>query len=152
MLNQLRIQNFKGWKDSGLIRTAPLTLFFGTNSSGKSSIGQFLMMLKQTIDSPDRKAVFFPGGKNTAVQLGSFREMVYQRNPENRISFEYQWGFKDAISFKDPISEKSYFGDALNFEAEVGLISKEQLSVSLNKFKYMLFHKENIPYRLGWNE
>ena len=48
MLKQLRIQNFKGWKDTGSIRMAPISLFFGANSSGKSSIGQFLMMLKQT--------------------------------------------------------------------------------------------------------
>jgi len=58
MLKQLRIQNFKGWKDTGTIRMAPISLFFGANSSGKSSIGQFLMMLKQTVESPDRKAVF----------------------------------------------------------------------------------------------
>ena len=43
MLKQLRIQNFKGWKDTGAIRMAPLSLFFGANSSGKSSIGQFLI-------------------------------------------------------------------------------------------------------------
>lgn len=58
---------------------APLTLFFGANSSGKSSIGQFLMMLKQTAESSDRKAVFYPGGRNSPVQLGSFQEMVYGR-------------------------------------------------------------------------
>jgi len=58
MLRKLQIQNFKGWKDTGTINMAPITLFFGANSSGKSSIGQFLMMLKQTIESSDRKAVF----------------------------------------------------------------------------------------------
>ena len=47
MLKQLRIQNFKGWKDTGIIRLAPISLFFGANSSGKSSISQFLMMLKK---------------------------------------------------------------------------------------------------------
>jgi predicted ATPase len=81
MLRQLRIQNFKIWKDTGSIRMAPITLFFGENSSGKSSIGQFLMMLKQTVESADRKAVFYPGGKNSAVQLGSYQEMVFHRNP-----------------------------------------------------------------------
>ena len=60
MLKELRIQNFKVWKDTGNIHLAPLTLFFGANSSGKSSIGQFLIMLKQTVESPDRKAVFTP--------------------------------------------------------------------------------------------
>ena len=79
MLKQLRIKNFKGWKDTGLIRMAPITLFFGANRSGKSSIGQFLMMLKQTVESPDRKVVFYTGGKNSAVQLGSYQEMVFLR-------------------------------------------------------------------------
>ena len=39
------------------IKMSPLTVFFGTNSSGKSSIEQFLLMLKQTVDSSDRKMV-----------------------------------------------------------------------------------------------
>jgi len=39
MLKTLRIQNFKGWKDTGTFRMAPISLIFGTNSSGKSSIG-----------------------------------------------------------------------------------------------------------------
>ena len=56
MFKHLRIQNFKGWEDTGPIRMAPITLFFGANSSGKSSIGQFLMMLKQTVESPDRES------------------------------------------------------------------------------------------------
>jgi len=59
MLTQLQIQNFKGWKDTGLIRMAPITLFFGANSSGKSSIGQFLMLLKQTVESQDAKRCCF---------------------------------------------------------------------------------------------
>ena len=91
MLRRLRIQNFKGWKDTGTISMAPITLFFGANSSGKSSIGQFLMMLKQTAESPDRKAVLYPGGKTTSVQLGSYTEMVLHRDPKNDISFEYTW-------------------------------------------------------------
>jgi predicted ATPase len=57
---------------------APITLFFGANSSGKSSIGQFLMMLKQTIESPDRKAVFYPGGKNSAVPVTANKFLTFK--------------------------------------------------------------------------
>lgn len=64
MIKNLRIQNFKGWKDTGIIHLAPLTVFFGENSSGKSSIGQFLMMLKQSMESSDRKTVFLTGNRN----------------------------------------------------------------------------------------
>jgi predicted ATPase len=57
MLRNLQIKNFKGWRDTLPIKMSPLTVFFGTNSSGKSSIEQFLLMLKQTVDSSDRKMV-----------------------------------------------------------------------------------------------
>ncbi len=119
MLKSLRIQNFKAWKDTGMIRMAPITMFFGANSSGKSSIGQFLMMLKQTAESPDRKAVFYPGGANTAVQLGSYVEMVYGRNTAHKIEFEYEWSLQDSLKFKDPISEQLFSGNELAFQAEV---------------------------------
>ncbi len=45
MLKKLRIQNFKVWEDTGEIDLAPITLFFGANSSGKSHFG--LLSLKE---------------------------------------------------------------------------------------------------------
>lgn len=142
MLKQLRIQNFKGWKDTGLIRMAPITLFFGANSSGKSSLGQFLLMLKQTVESPDRKAVFYPGGKNSAVQLGSYQEMVFHRNAENKISFKYKWDMEDTLKFKDPLSNLTYSGGSLSFEATVGLGDKGQHSLVVEHFKYQLIEED----------
>ena len=54
MLERLRIQSFKSWQDTGDMAFGSLTGFFGTNSSGKSSILQFLLMLKQTVESSDK--------------------------------------------------------------------------------------------------
>lgn len=138
MLRNLQIKNFKGWSDTGSIQMAPITLFFGTNSSGKSSIGQFLMMLKQTVESQDRRAVFFPGNDKTAVELGSYQEMVFHRDPKNKISFEYDWDFKPALKLKDPIAEKNYEGSELKFSATVSLDSLNQHSLSIDKFTYGL--------------
>ena len=151
MLKQLRIQNFKGWKDTGEIRMAPITLFFGANSSGKSSIGQFLMMLKQTVESSDRKAVFYPGGKNSAVQLGSYQEMVFHRDPNNKIAFEYLWTLPVGLKFKDPVSEQSFSGDSLQFNAEVRLADKDQHSLIVESFKYklMLNEKQSLSVELS---
>lgn len=117
---------------------APITLFFGANSSGKSSIGQFLMMLKQTVESPDRKAVFYPGGRNSAVQLGSYQEMVFHRNPDNKISFEYQWDVRDAFQIRDPITNQTYSGDTLLFEAVVGLGDRQKYLLVVERLKYQL--------------
>lgn len=149
MLKQLRIQNFKGWKDTGTIRMAPITLFFGANSSGKSSIGQFLMMLKQTVESPDRKAVFYPGGKNSAVQLGSYHEMVFHRDPANKITFGYRWSLPEMLKFKDPVSDQTFSGDNLSFHAEVCLGDKDQHTLVLDKLKYELLEKEKSRLSIG---
>jgi len=141
MLKELRIRNFKGWQDTGLIRMAPITLLFGANSSGKSSIGQFLLMLKQTVESPDRRTVFYPGGRTSPVQLGSYREMVFQRNPDNKISFQYRWALPEKLEVKDPVSQKTYFGDELSFQAKVGLDDGFRHTPTLDHLKYELRKK-----------
>lgn len=145
MLKKLRIQNFKGWKDTGEITMAPITLFFGANSSGKSSIGQFLMMLKQTVESQDRKAVFYPGGKNSAVQLGSYKEMVFQRNQANKISFGYSWSLPEQIEIKDTVSKDEFSGDSISFSAEVGF----ENTLALNSLKYDLIKEDQSVLSIG---
>jgi predicted ATPase len=151
MLNKLRIQNFKCWKDTGSIRMAPITIFFGANSSGKSSIGQFLMMLKQTVESPDRKAVFFPGNLNSAVQLGSYREMVYQRNLENRVEFEYEWNLPSQLRFKDALKTKKnvYVTNQIKFSAKVGVEDTSYGKICMEEFEYTLSLKDRKPLSIG---
>ena len=149
MFKRLRIQNFKGWKDTGHIRMAPLSLFFGANSSGKSSIGQFLMMLKQTVESQDRKAVFYSGGINTAVQLGSFQEMVYQRDAETKIKFEYEWSIPEMLRFKDPLSDQGFSGDKLIFDAQAGLGDANQHALMLDHLKYELIQGSDTRLTVG---
>ena len=62
MINKLRLKNFKAWRDSEEIELAPVTMLLGTNSSGKSSLIQSLLLLKQTAASPDRTIHLNLGG------------------------------------------------------------------------------------------
>ncbi len=149
MLNQLRIQNFKSWKDTGTIRMAPITLFFGANSSGKSSIGQFLLMLKQTVESPDRKAVFYPGSRNSAVQLGSYQEMVFGRNLDNRIKFRYLWSLPENMKIKNSLSGHIFSGDKLDFNAEVELSDATKRLLQVSELKYRLLKNEGKDHALS---
>lgn len=149
MITRLRIQNFKAWKDTGSIRMAPITLFFGTNSSGKSSIGQFLMLLKQTVESQDRKAVLYPGGRNSAVQLGSFQELIFGRDTSNRIQFDYQWQLPIPMNITDPLSGNQYEGSAIQFEASVGQESSGHGTVVIDHFEYTLLNGEDKILTVG---
>lgn len=78
MLNRVKLENFKAWRrvDVGLGR---VTAFFGTNSAGKSSLLQFLLLLKQTRNAPDRRLVLDFGGSTKLVILGTFARMPCMR-------------------------------------------------------------------------
>ena len=87
MLTQFRLENFKSWKDTGVIPLKPITGFFGPNSAGKSSLFQALLLMKQTEDSPDRQVVFHFGDEKTPVDLGDFESVVHMRRnkPPGRL-------------------------------------------------------------------
>ena len=86
MLTHIRVKNFKSWADSGQVPLAPLTGFFGTNSSGKSSLLQMLLLLKQTIGSED---VLFFGDEHSLVNLGSFGDVIHGHDTDALLTLEY---------------------------------------------------------------
>ncbi len=103
------------------------------------------MMLKQTADSSDRRTVFYPGGKDSVVQLGSFQKMVYGRDPTERIEFKYRWSSLDTLRFKDPISGDTFSGVELDFQAEVELEKNQRVPTPLvNNLKYELHENDKI--------
>lgn len=120
MLTQLRIQNFKSWSDTQMLRLAPITVFFGTNSSGKSSIGQLLLMLKQTAESTDRTRVLHTGDLQTPVELGDFQSLIHHHDVSRELEFELAWTQPEPITVDDPKDESVHYqGTAVHFEADI---------------------------------
>jgi len=138
MLTHLQLKNFKGWKDTTPIRIAPLTVLFGTNSSGKSSIEQFLLMLKQTVDSSDRKLVLYPGDANTPVNLGSFQELIFGRELKNRLAFSFGWQLPERLKVIDRLSHSEISGNEMLFSADVGTVGEKQGAPVVHRFEYVL--------------
>ena len=89
MITHIRVQNFKSWEDSGEVKLAPLTGFFGTNSSGKSSLLQMLLLLKQTTEEPNVEGVIFFGNENSLVNLGNFSEVIHGHKQEKLLELEF---------------------------------------------------------------
>ena len=85
MITHIRVKNFKSWQDSGEVKLAPLTGFFGTNSSGKSSLLQMLLLLKQTVEHSDNGEVLFFGSENSLVNLGNFHEVIHGHQSGNEL-------------------------------------------------------------------
>lgn len=138
MLTHLQLKNFKIWRDTGPVRVAPLTVLFGTNSSGKSSIEQFFLLLKQTMESSDRKIALYPGDQNSAVNLGSFEEFVFARNPKNRLAFSFEWSLPSPLTVKDPRSTYECKGDRLHFSAELEMAGEKHQKLVVSRLEYQL--------------
>ena len=87
MLKEYQIENFKAFAGPVNIPIKPITLIFGANSSGKSSIFQSLLMLKQTLqDGKDSNISLLPRGN--IVDLGSFREFIHNHDVTRSFSFK----------------------------------------------------------------
>jgi|GEM_PF-1058662 len=80
----LRIAGFKRFADSGEIPLRPLTVLVGKNSSGKSSVGQALLLLKQTLEARGfANTLNLKGPLFTAT---SYREIVHNHEVARPVS------------------------------------------------------------------
>ncbi len=101
MLTRLRLENFKSWENTGDITFRPITGFFGTNSSGKTSLFQALLLMKQTIDSPDPGIVLHFGDEKTLVDLGDFESVVHEHDTDRSIRLSLGWNSEIDLPFPD---------------------------------------------------
>ena len=100
MLTSLRIKNFKAWRDTGPIRLAPLTVIFGSNSAGKSSLGHLLLGLKQTALSTDRKRALHLGDTTSLIDLGTFADCLNGHDLSKTLDFELGWSLPKPMDVK----------------------------------------------------
>ncbi|MCA9793231.1 MAG: DUF3696 domain-containing protein [Candidatus Eremiobacteraeota bacterium] len=104
MIHHLSLENFKGWRSLDALTLAPLTGLFGTNSSGKSSIIQSLLLMKQTTASADRRAVFNVGGKHDPVQFGSIQAFARRGAAPGALRLGLEWGLPDTLTIPNPVA------------------------------------------------
>jgi len=136
VLTELSLKNFKSWKEIDKMHLAPITGLFGTNSSGKSSVLQFLLMLKQTAESDDRKLVLNFGDENSKANLGSFKDVIYDHDESNTLSFEFAWKLPKSLTLQDALTKvKLNPADRMRFRSEINCDGK---NVSVKEMKYDL--------------
>ena len=83
MLNRLKLENFKAWREADLT-FGKVTGFFGTNSAGKSSLLDLLLLLKQTRNATDRGIALDFGGPGAHGELGDLRRRSFTSTKKPR--------------------------------------------------------------------
>lgn len=99
MLTHLKLENFKIWRSTGPTRLAPITLLLGTNSSGKSSLIQSLLLIRQTVkgDNPNLDLNLGNPDADDSVTLGQFKDMLCRNGAASestsatQVGIEFRW-------------------------------------------------------------
>lgn len=98
MLKRWTLSNFKSFKDRTELDLAPITVLAGANSSGKSTIIQSILLLKQTIEYvPAERAI---GLNGPLLKLGRFDDIKNVGSPDSDI--ELSWALEDISSYRTP--------------------------------------------------
>ena len=153
MITRLRLTNFKTWRELE-VRFAPITGIFGANSAGKSSLIQFLLLLKQTREATDRRMVLDFGGPDSLANLGSFREVVHGRQEDADIRWELAWSLPKPlrINAQSGDGRRAEFASAeVETRCTVGLagparppaLVARRLAYHFNEYRFVLARSEN---------
>lgn len=90
MIKTLEIENFKGISTRQRVDFAPLTLLFGANSAGKSTILQALLYLHEILErgnaDVDRTEL---GG--SVIELGGFSRLVHRHDTSRAITLRVEF-------------------------------------------------------------
>lgn len=132
MLSLLHFTNFKSWARADLA-CGRITGVFGTNSSGKTSLIQFLLLLKQTKDVSDRKVSLELNGD--LVQLGTIKDAIHQHEESRSIKIGIAFDLDEELPLADPSKKRTPAvarGKQLGMEAEIGVFQHAPVARSLS--------------------
>lgn len=92
MLENMRLKHFKSFNILDSLDIKPITILCGTNSCGKSTILQSILLAKQTVESRQPGQRLLLNGR--FVHLGMFENIIFEKNIKDEVvlgfSFRYQ--------------------------------------------------------------
>ena len=88
-LNALRIANFKAFAASQRVPLRPITLIYGANSAGKSSLLHALALAHHAVETGDLDTQRTQIG-GESIDLGGFRQYVHRREPARQVELAFE--------------------------------------------------------------
>src|SRR5262245_58337072 len=104
MLQELKLRNFKTWEVAD-VEFGKITGLFGPNSSGKTTLIQFLLLLKQTKQATDRATSLDLNGALTS--LGVYRDMIHAHDEKRSLSWTLAFTPAKDVVLVDPSGKRT---------------------------------------------
>lgn len=136
MLQELTIKNFKLFDETGVtIRPGKITVFIGANGTGKSSVLQMLLLLKQSRNLSNLAL------NGPLINSGLFRDIAHLQDASRRVQVEITAHYQDFtlpgnVSPRLPPSGAVRYvlvfkdGEVINQVVEIGDKGGEQITFS----------------------
>ncbi len=113
--NSLRVANFKAFGQSQRVPLRPLTLLFGANSAGKSSVLHALALAHHAVETGDLDVHRTRLGGDS-IDLGGFGQYVHRRRVDEEVTLTFAL---DPAKLSGRLAE--ILGSAQRVEVEVGV-------------------------------
>ena len=112
MITGIEIENFKGIGKDVQVPIRPITLLFGANSAGKSTILHAMQYAYEVLVHQNLNADITERGGN-ALNLGGFQNFVHDRDLSKTVSIAFELNLEDAedIPFFFPESHEDSNGE-----------------------------------------
>lgn len=124
MLQNFLLGNFKAFGNTQKIPLRPLTLIFGQNSAGKSSVIHGLLLARHAMDTGELD-VFHTNIGGRSVDLGGFRQYIHRRS----LSSWMEWGAETNTSnLASPVREWLEGATSVGVRVTVGKEQRERAS------------------------
>lgn len=140
-LTAIELENFKGVGSRVRVDLAPITLLFGANSAGKSTVLQALQYVREILErrnaNPDRTLY---GGD--FVDLGGFHNLVHQHDEGKTIAIKLELQLNRADL---PELVPDAFDEWQNVDAEVWELN-EVLQETRNRAESV-----SVELKIGWS-
>ena len=151
-ITSITIENFKGIGDAVTIPIRPITLLFGKNSSGKSTVLQALLYMLNVIryNTPDPYHLEQLGMDADLMNLGCFHKFVHRHELERKIRIRVEFDVEIPPAQPGWIEIKTGW----NSEKDAPYIGSQMIGVGDEKWEYNEHKKEgrnnlekNLVYR-----
>lgn len=122
MLTAVKIANFKAFAEAQRIPVRPLTLIYGANSSGKSSVIHSLILARHALETGELD-VHRTNVGGESVDLGGFRQFIHRRDVGRRMEWSAEL---DTASFTGRLAELLAPVKRLTVSLAVGIALDDQ--------------------------
>jgi len=124
IISAITIENFKSIKEPVRIELKPITLLFGSNSVGKSTIIQALHYTRAVIKHRDFNADRTETGGDS-IRLGGFHNLVHNHDLKKAIRLKFELNLPDYLNYDLFEDTETTIEDILSeFPEEVGRIKE----------------------------